>query len=100
MAEPVLGPSLCHYPGTPHQLKALRRVVYDVISYDAVQWLKEHPPMVEHVYYVAEQYRFVQPIYGLELDISGLREIQGANPVYDEHGWHSDEPSLPHFSCP
>lgn len=58
-----------------HINKALRRVVYDAISYDAVQWLKEHPPMMDHMYYVAEQYHFVQPIYGIELAISGLREI-------------------------
>ena len=60
-------------------------MVYDVISYDAVQWLKEHPPMVDHTYYAAEQYRFMQPIHNLELGISGLREIQGAKHTLDRY---------------
>jgi len=65
--------------------KTLKRVVYDVISYDAVPWLKEHPPTIDRVLYHTEQYRFIQPIYGLELAVSGIREIQGAKHILDSY---------------
>jgi len=65
--------------------KTFKRVVYDVISYDAVPWLKEHPPTIDWVLYHTKQYCFIQPVYGLELAVSGIREIQGAKHILDSY---------------
>lgn len=65
--------------------RALNRVVYDLVSQDAVTWLRSNPPTFERRTYHPEQYRFIQPIYGLEVAITGLRGIDGAHQILDQY---------------
>lgn len=53
-------------------------VVYDVVSLEHVQWLRDHPPTIDGCTYYASQYRFVQPLFAFELTAMRCREFQSA----------------------
>ncbi|KAG1777839.1 hypothetical protein EV702DRAFT_1098088, partial [Suillus placidus] len=61
------------------------RVVFDVVSLDHVQWLRDHPPTIDGRTYYASQYRFVQPLFAFELAIMRCHEFQSARSTIDNY---------------
>jgi len=61
------------------------RVVYDIVSLEHVQWLRDHPPTIDGRTYYASQYHFVQPLFAFELTVVRCREFQSTCSTIDSY---------------
>jgi len=90
-AEALL-PKLSNYlneKGYPFQCsfvsKAMNWITFDLLDRSSVDRLLTNPPVIDHQTLYPSVPRYVQPIYGLEVGILGLKDVLRAVPVIDQY---------------
>ncbi|KAI0279629.1 hypothetical protein BGY98DRAFT_1185916 [Russula aff. rugulosa BPL654] len=63
----------------------MNRVSYDVLDRASIDNLFRNPPVIDHQTYYPSVPRYIQPIYGLEVAIVGLKDVLGAMPAIDHY---------------
>ena len=61
------------------------RITYDLLDRASVDALQNLPPVIEHRTYYPSVPRFIQPIYGLEVGIAGIGDVQGPKSFIDRY---------------
>lgn len=90
-AEALL-PKLSAYlndKGCPFQCsfasKAMNRVTFDLLDRVSVDSLFKHPPIIDHQTFYPSVPRYIQPVYGLEVAILGLKDAMQSVPIIDRY---------------
>jgi hypothetical protein len=65
--------------------KAMHRITYDLLDRASVVKLLETPPVIDHQMFYPSIPRYIQPIYGLELAILGIKDVLRAAPGIDRY---------------
>ena len=80
---------LLNEKGCPYQCsfvsKTMNRITYDLLDRSSVDKLFKAPPVIDHQTFYPSVPRYIQPIYGLEVAILGLKDIIGALPAIDHY---------------
>ena len=61
--------------------KNMNRITYDLLDRSSVAKLLETPPTIDHQTFTASVPRFIQPKYGLEVAILGLKDVLSAKGI-------------------
>ena len=68
--------------------KAMKRITFDLLDHASVNHLLDNPPIIDHQTLYPSTPRYIQPVYGLEVAILGVKDVMRVAPVID-HYTHS-----------
>jgi hypothetical protein len=75
--------------GCPYQCsfvsKAMNRITFDLVNHASLEQLFKNPPVIDHETLYPSVPRYIQPVYGLEVAILGMKDVLRAAPVIDRY---------------
>jgi hypothetical protein len=63
----------------------MNRITYDLLDRTSVDKLFKNPPVIDHQTHYPSVPRYIQPVYGLEVGILGVKDVLRAVPVIDHY---------------